>query len=239
MTDPFEAGKVWFLYSRLEREFIDTTSYVALDSAHNSVWSEKFAEILTRTGDLVDSFFRLMINSKSLDNVTLVKSLRAKIAQHQKKDPKWFPTISDFRTLDSIFRFSNVEIYADYGLTHYGTLCPFKDFDKQGPSWWESYNKVKHEVFEQIEKKATLENTINALASLFILNILHKESQLYLIFYTDIISGKYCTKEEIEKALHVSFIGLPFNMPGYTFYARTPLFTHMFRHDPDPNKKVV
>ena len=66
MLDPFERGKAWFMYSKLERDFIDTTSYVALDTAHCCVWSEKFGELLTRTGDLVDSFFRLMIDGKTL-----------------------------------------------------------------------------------------------------------------------------------------------------------------------------
>ena len=79
MLAPFERGKAWFLYSKLERDFIETTSYVALETVHASVWSEKFGELLARTGDLVDSFFRLMVNSKSLDNETSVKNLRAKI----------------------------------------------------------------------------------------------------------------------------------------------------------------
>ena len=50
-----------------------------------NVWSEKFGKVLTRTCDLVDSFFRLMINSKSLDNETLVKNLRTKILKKIKK----------------------------------------------------------------------------------------------------------------------------------------------------------
>jgi len=239
MLDPFERGKSWFMYSRLEREFIDTTSYVALETVHDNVWSERFGDILVRTGDLVDSFFRLMIDSKSLDNEQSVTNLRAKIERERQADPKWFPKISDFRTtFEPIFKLSNVEVEADYGLTYYGKLQPFKSFDNQNPPWWDPYNKVKHEIFQEIEKKATLENAINALAALFVLNILHKESQRYLIRYTNVIFTEFLQKQQIEEYLGVSFIGSPHNAPAFKFVARTPLFTHTFRVDPDPNKKV-
>jgi hypothetical protein len=68
MIDPFERGKVWFIYSKLEREFIETTSYVALETVHENVWSEKYGELLIKIGSAVGSFFDLMVNSKSLDN---------------------------------------------------------------------------------------------------------------------------------------------------------------------------
>lgn len=239
MSDPFERGNAWFMYSKLERDFLDTTSYVALETVHGSVWSEKFGELLTRTGDLVDSFFRLMINSKSLDGEKPVQSLRARISAEKKKNPDWFPKISDFRaTFDPVFLLSGVEVEADYGLTYYGKLIPFKDFDKQNPSWWEPYNKVKHEIFQEMEKKATLENSINALASLFVLNILHKESQRYLVRHTDTIFVEFLQRNMIEKSLNVSFVGAPNNMTAFKFVARTPLFTHAFRTDPDPSKRV-
>jgi len=231
MLDPFERGKAWFMYSKLEKDFIETTSYVALEIVHGNVWSEKYGELLVRTGDLVDSFFRLMINSESLDNEKPATDLRAKIQVERQKDPNWFPKISDFRAaFEPIFQLSSVEVEADYGLTYYGKLQLFKDFDKQNPSWWEPYNKVKHEIFEQIEKKATLENSINTLAALFTLNILHKESREYLILHTDFISGEYMSKTDLKRFLSLSFIGAPHNVVS-RFVARTPLFSHSFRSD--------
>lgn len=225
------------MFTKLEKDFIDTTSYVAFEAAHSSVWSERFGELLTRTGDLVDSFFRLMIDSKSLDAETSVENLRAKILTEQKKNSSWFPKIDDFRiAFEPVFHLSSVEVEADYGLTYYGKLHPFNCFDKQSPSWWEPYNKVKHEIFEQIEKKATLENAINALASLFVLNILHKESQKYLVWYTDIISGKYLPKSSLHDLLSLSYVGVPKNVGSIT--ARTLLFVHVFRANTDPRAKI-
>lgn len=231
MIDPFERGKAWFMYNRLEREFIETTSYVALETYHGNVWSEKFGELLVRIGDLVDSFFRFMVNSKSLDNEKTVKELRKTI----RKKPKWNPDIIDFRTtFNPIFHLSSVEVEADYGLTNYGKLHPFKDFGKKSPLWWDAYNKVKHEIFEQIEKKATLENTINALAGLFVLNILHKESQEYLIKYQNVIVGDYMkvmSKVTILNFFKASKIGIPKAVSGYNYKVAAPLFTHTFRAD--------
>jgi hypothetical protein len=114
MLDPFERGKAWFLYSKLEKDFIETTSYVALETIHSNVWSEKFGELLTRTGDLVDSYFRLMIESESLDGEKPVKDLRTKMQTERQKDSNWFPKIGDFRaTFEPVFFLSNVEFEAD------------------------------------------------------------------------------------------------------------------------------
>jgi len=238
MLDPFETGKAWFMYSKLEKDFLESTFYIALDNAHNKVWSERFGELLTRTGDLVDSSFRLMIDSPSLNGEPTIQALREKISKEQKTNLKWFPDISDFRaTFDPIFQLSSVDVEAGYGLTSYGKLCPFSNFRKQSPLWWEPYNMVKHQIFQEMENKATLENSINALSALFVLNILHKESQRYLVRNTDVILTDFLGKEQIEQSLDISFIGIPNNMPAFKFVARTALFTHVFRVDPDPNKR--
>jgi len=227
------------MFSRLEKEFRNAIRYVALETVHNNVWSEKFGELLIRTGDLVDSFFRIMVDSKSLDNENTVIQLRAKIHKERQQNPNWSPNINDFReTFEPIFRLSNVEVEADYGLTYYGKLQPFKDFAKVSPSWWLPYNKVKHEIFEQMEKTATLANVINTLGALFGLNILHLESRKYLIRHTNVISREFLSRRDLEKFLSVSFIGGSNNAPSFQFIAKTTLFTHVFRIDSDPSKKV-
>lgn len=231
MIDPFRKGKTWHIYCKLERDFIETTSYVALETAHSEVWSEKFAELLLRLGSSVDSFFRYMVKSKSLDNQENAKKLREKIEKKRQEKPKWSPDVTDFRkTFDSIYQLSGVEVEADYGLTYYGKLQPFEDFDTKSPVWWVSYNKVKHEMLEQLETRATLGNTINALAALFVLNILHRESRIYLIRYTNTIFAEYMSKFDLERFMSESFMGVPRNVVS-KFTGRTPLFTHIFRPD--------
>jgi hypothetical protein len=247
MIDPFERGKVWFIYNKLEKEFIDTTSYVALETVHENVWSEKFGELLVKISGSVGSFFDLMVNnSKSLDGEETVRELRKKIEEERKKRENkqkkrkkksdWSPDIRDFRkAFNRVFQLSSVEVEASYGLTYYGKLQPFKGFERKSPLWWESHNKLKHKFFEQLEERATLQNTVNALAGLFVLNILHKENRQYVIRHTNVIYAEGISLEfmerEIESSLEVSFVGVPKDKQNYRFIARTQLFTHVFRVD--------
>jgi hypothetical protein len=245
MIDPFERGKVWFIYSKLEREFIETTSYVALETGHKDVWSEKYGELLIKIGSAVGSFFDFMVNSKSLDNEQTVENLRAKMLkekekreQKQKKGKKkieWSPTMTDFRkAFNPVFDLKSAEVEASYGLTYYGNLQPFEGFGKRAPFWWDSYNKVKHQFFEKIEERARLEHAINALAALFILNILHKENQEYLIKYQNVITCDYAKqfgKKTLLGFFEASKIGVPKTVRGYNCMAVTPLFKHVFRID--------
>ena len=253
MLDSFERGKVWFIYNKLEREFIETTSYVALETCHKDVWSEKYGELLIKIGSAVGSFFDLLVDSKSLDNEKTVKKLRVKILKEKKKreqkqkegkkKSEWSPNITDFReAFNPVFDLQSVEVEASYGLTYYGKLQPFKGFEKSAPFWWDSYNKVKHQFFEKIEEKANLEHTINALASLFILNILHIENQEYLIKYQNVITCDYAKSISKKTRLdwfNVSKIGVANTASNYNFKVTTPLFEHVFRIDDITGSKYI
>lgn len=237
MKDPFTRGKAWFIYAKLEREFIETTSYVALETVHEKVWSEKFGELLIRIGSSVGSYFNLMVDSNSLDKEKSITKLREEIETKRQKNPNWSPTITDFRkAFDPVFRLSDAEVEASYGLTYYGILKPFKGFERKTPGWWDAHNKLKHEFFEKLEERAQLQNTINALAGLFLLNIFHKENQQYLIRHSNVIfsegvgAKEFATRPIKERYLRPSFIGVPKDIT-YQFYARTQLFNHAFRVD--------
>ena len=81
---------------------------------------------------------------------------------------------------------------------------------------------------------STLESVVGGLGALFLLNVLHKESQEYLIKYQRVIISDF--HESITEALRLdlfksSMIGVPKNWDVYNFIARTPLFTHFYRSD--------
>jgi len=95
-----------------------------------------------------------MVDSKSLDYEETVQELRAKILMEQQKNAKnrkksiWSPTITDFRkAFNPIFQLSAACVEASFGLTYYGELRPFKNFETKPPVWWDGYNKVKHQFF--------------------------------------------------------------------------------------------
>ena len=225
MIDPFRRGIAWYKYRRLEDDFINATLFFPLEKRYKEMWSEHFSDLIVRVGNSVDSLFRTMLKDKLFDSYPHVPMLRSSRRSHG---------ISYFRDFfEPIYQLSSVEVQIAHGLTFYERKsCPFKEFkyDKI-PDWWTSYNHVKHEWFDCI-KEATLENTVRALAGLFVLNIIHKDSQKYLIQHTEVIDfGFRMSKREMEKYLMKSMIGVPKGFSGWKIKAETPLFTHFFRVD--------
>lgn len=223
MIDPFRRGMAWYKYKRLESDFINATSYFPFEKEHKEIWSEYFSDLIVRIGNSVDSFFRIMLKDESFASFQHVASMR----RRRRRDINYF---RDF--FEPIYVLSGVKVQVAYGLTFYERdCCPFKEFkNNRIPDWWNAYNHVKHEWFDRIQE-ATLKNTIEALAGLFILNILHKESQRYLIWHTQIINFQYQPRGEMEKHLMKSMIGKPKGFANWEVFAATPLFTHNFRLD--------
>ena len=229
MYTPFSRGLAWYRYKRLEDEFLKATEYFPFQEKFEEMWSEFFGDLLTKIGNSIDSFFRNMLNDARFDSYPHVSEL---------KGGKRERNINYFRDFfEPLYRLSGVQVKTAYGLTSYGEIHPFEDFinDEQNkiPKWWSAYNHVKHTWFECLEE-ATLKYTINALAGLFVLNVLHKESQEYLVRYQDVIVWDFMESTNtkvILDTLEKSMIGIPKSWRNYHFLARTPLFTHAFRLD--------
>lgn len=201
--------------------------YFPFEEKYGMIWSEFFSDLLIKIGNSLDTFFRNMLRDRMFDSYPHVSNLKE---SGRKQDIKYF---RDF--FEPIYQLSGVEIDTAYGLTFYGRkCCPFKEFSsKKSPNWWTSYNHVKHEWFDRIEE-ATLANTIEALAGLFTLNVLHKESQEYLIRHQNVISYDY--RKHMSRALiwnyfQASMMGVSKAWTMYNFKAVTPLFIHTFRID--------
>lgn len=232
MNNPFVRGLAWYRYKRLQDEFINATQYFPFEQKHETIWSEFFSDFLTKVGSSVDGFFRKMLEDSRFDSFSHVQVLKN---SKRKRDINYF---RDF--FDPIYQLSSVEVNTAYGLTFYGACRPFAGFldskNSKIPVWWDAHNHVKHGWYVNIEE-ATLKNTIEALAGLFVLNILHKESQEYLIKYQDVIRGEFLDsmpQSMILKAFNASMIGIPKSL-NQKCVAITPLFTHTFRIDPDSN----
>lgn len=227
MRNPFSRGLAWYRYLGLQDEFINATKYFPFEKKHSQIWSEFFSDLLTKIGNSVDSFFRNMLKDQMFASFPNVIALKKK---RRKKDINYF---RDF--FEPIYHLSGAEVDVAYGLTFYESgHRPFEAFkNNQIPKWWDAYNHVKHTWFDSM-KEATLENVVSALGGLFLLNILHKESQEYLIKYQTVIISDF--PETISGILKLdlfknSMIGIPRRWDTYNFIARTPLFTHTYRSD--------
>ena len=238
MDAPFDRGLAWYRYKSLEDEFINATKYFPFESKYQEIWSEFFSDLLTKIGNSIDSFFRNMLKTEAIfqsyPNVKLLKQadeLRKKKGYPERnRDINYF---IDF--FEPIYQLSNVEVDVAYGLTFYESKhCPFNEFkNKQPPFWWTSYNHVKHTWFDCIDE-ATLGSVVSALSGLFVLNITHKESLLYLVKHQQVITFEYpesLSQTQLVNLFKESMIGISDRYNSYNFTARTPLFTHQFRRD--------
>jgi hypothetical protein len=230
---PFHRGLAWYRYKGLEDEFLAATRYFPFEKAHKGVWSEFFSDLLTKTCNSIDSFFRNMLKDTTVSSCKY-PHVAALIASKRHKDMNYF---RDF--FEPIYLLSGAEVSIAYGLTFYDRdFRPFEEF-AQGkiPAWWTAYNHVKHTWFDCVEE-ATLENVVSALAGLFVLNVLNTSSRLYLIRHQNVIKWDYMKAvrgKTVIDAMKESKMGISKNWANYNFTASTPVFVHVYRTDkPSP-----
>lgn len=225
MVDYFESGYAWQTFNRFERRFLDALEYVPLQNEHDNVWSPIFRELLTQTCAEIDTFFRNMASSKSLDGKPTATALR----NVDKLD------IEKYRqAFESIFELSTAEVTVRDEVHTYDKIKPFEAFlQKKSPQWWQSHNDVKHN-WAQNYVNANLRNTLCSLGGLFLLNVLHHESKHYLVMTRRILTGMPNFQNPLQDFnpavlwndwLRDSFKGTK----GIECWAETRLFYHKLR----------
>lgn len=233
----FSRGQSWHNYEDLETNVLECFTYVALDVDHLSVWSNRLGEILLRIGSAIDSFFYTARASPLFENEHGIQKFRDKNE----------PSINDYRSFfERYYKLSQANVEVRPNGVFFKTIIPFHEFQtNHSPQWWKAYNKIKHEWYNSRKQMATLNNVLEALASLFLLNILHKDGQAWLID-EKVISGNvelYMPIESIGRMTHDEFIrvALPdalkmskFGVPtDVEAWAISRLFEHKFRQDKD------
>ena len=139
----------WKQYLLLEKEFISTTLYVNLDAANYSTYSSAYVKLMLEIGSEIDNVMREMCNKTQESNIgDYAPILLCK-----------YPDITN-----QVVKIKNNSIL----------VIPFAGWNTSKPSislcFWNAYNAVKHNRIANYQK-ASLENTIKALAGLFILEM--------------------------------------------------------------------
>ena len=216
LVELFTKGAAWQDLADLENELIEILTYVPLRKEHNDVWSRKFGRLLDETGSAVDSFFKVAIAGGRL------------FEGKTKKEMKNLDIVDCRKIIGPVYRLAEVRVAVSDGIASYEELEPFKAFASDStPDWWEAYNKYKHSRYADIDI-ATLRNSVEALAGLFVLNVLHKENQAFLV-ERGVIRATYGPSDKgIIIALAKSDFGI---VAGYKCEAKSELFDHMFRRD--------
>ena len=137
----------WNYFLALEHDLEETARYVEFAKKNYNSYSIEFAHLLLASASEVDVVAKLIC--KLLDST---------------KKPN---NIKEYRKVicSGISGYANeVILIPRFGLT----LTPWSNWRTgKSPSWWKSYNKIKHERDSHFEE-ANLKNTLNSMAALLI-----------------------------------------------------------------------
>jgi len=226
-------GMNWHTYHYLDTRLNELSRYISFAPENRVTWSESLADLLILTSSAVDSFFRDMSKCPYIQSNPDYLEIQQQVGRR-----RW--NINDFRNVyESIYELSRNEVYAPFGLSPYGSVRPFEEFDKSRkgiPNWWTAYNNLKHDYYTHL-KEANLDNVLNSLGGLLILNALHKCSQEYLLHIRLLKSkgeGAGATVKVMISEIKKSMIGYP--AKSFAFYSGCNITTSVFSFDLRPDQ---
>lgn len=175
--DNFTKGIFWELYLDLEHQFEEFLEYVPYLDENVGTCSFKLLNLILGIGGHIDSAFKEMAKyPEFVSNQACKKILKeleeAELRIQSGKSPTPISIklcLEAFETEYSISK--KYVVFRRRRWPH--IICPFQSWGSRCISeWWKIYNDLKHDVGSNIEK-ANLNNTTNALAGAFLLNVIH------------------------------------------------------------------
>jgi len=168
----------WPIYKRLEEEVVKLAFSIHFNDDQINVYSTHIADLIVRCVVEIEALSKKLYeqlggNMQPIDAAGNVRELyfdtdcMALLNQHWHLDKK--------RIAISASNF-----YFEKGDNK--LLFPLHKSDKRGSSgskWKQAYQALKHDRYKNL-KKATIGNLINALGSLYILNVYYKDEYFYL-----------------------------------------------------------
>jgi hypothetical protein len=169
----FENGGFWEYYKDLERQFETFLEYVPYLGGNENTYSFRLANLILAIGAHIDSAFKEMARYPEFSGKC--PTLFEKVSTGKRVD------IRDYLDLAVEYKLPQKKVLFKC-LPERVSVTPFQHYKKTGtrlttPNWWRIYNGVKHK-FKKNFHKANLQNTRNALAGAFLLNVIHKPAIL-------------------------------------------------------------
>ncbi len=214
----FNPELVWEQYTTFEEEFIHYLRYVPLEDEHYNVYSMQLGNLLNNIGSIVDSFLNNAIGCDCLNDIQNIAKFR------QKKDRN----MEDHRKVfENFYNLSKKEIFI---LKDFSKITPFSNWkENQAIEWWGKYTDIKHDRFKN-RKEATLKTTLDALGTLFLLNVIHLDTRAILVrdgIIPSVVLNPYSPTGGREIFIRMSLKKEP--LDGYgSIYAKTRLFGYVF-----------
>lgn len=183
--DKFEQGIFWELYKDLERQFEGFLEYVPYLEQNENTYSFKLLNLILSVGGHVDSAFKEMARypffSNNDDCRKILEKLRRSGENIEKGDrPIPVSVRLCLKAFEKPYQLSQKRVMFKR-LPKWEKVQPFKPHDRKtnAPEWWGIYNGLKHDVSVNM-RKANLQTTMNALASAFLMNVIHVPGYTWL-----------------------------------------------------------
>jgi hypothetical protein len=172
----------------LERQFENFLEYVPFLEGNEDTYSFKLLNLILSIGGHIDSTFKEMARypnfSTNEECKKIVKMLEESKIKIDKGERPQFPSIKlCLQAFEKEYKLSERKVVFKR-LPEREDIIPFRPYNPKtkAPEWWEFYNGLKHDVGINI-KKASLQNALHALASAFLLNVIHIPAMLRLVEY--------------------------------------------------------
>lgn len=158
----------WNAYKRLEKEVLALSEVIHFDDRQKDVYSAKIGDLLVRTAIEIESISKVLCEQEG--GITPEE-------RHSFFDTKCLAYLDKKWKIESkmIFLSSPFFYFEDEALK---TLKPLKNASKFGDKsskWNQAYQAVKHDRVNNLHQ-GNIENLLNALGSLFILNIYYRDA---------------------------------------------------------------
>jgi len=163
----FENGVFWEQYTDLERQFQNFLEYIPYFDRNKNTISFRLASLILSVGGHVDSMFKEMARYSKYRSSADCKEILTRAKNRR-------PIIVQcLRFFDREYNLSEKEVTFKC-LPQRAKVMPFvpADLPRVVPKWWDVYNGLKHE-FSANFHTANLENSRDALAGAFLLNVRH------------------------------------------------------------------
>ena len=221
MSDAFQNGLMWVVYTDLEKNLQNFLEYVPFISVHRKVYSQKLLQLMLQIGGYVDTAFKEMAKYHSFDGNEKCALIRTKTEAGETVK------ISLAReAFEPVYNLSSRTLFAKSPQYLRRILVdrrrPFSDFRLgKSPSWWKAYNKIKHDWLTNIAE-ANLSNTLDALAAAFLLNVIHEPGLISLASAGLVMDG--FSEERIDVLMIDHILAGNTGLRCFRLNVETPLF---------------
>lgn len=169
-------NQIWNHYLYIEKEFIDTQTFVSLNEKNYATFSDKYFSLLQLIGSEIDVILKEICNcyplptGNSLKNIHQYCEVVTRNITNFSNEEIWvFGLEKKIKPWDN-WSFTTTPVTTSTGSTYnrYSGIVPF---------WWTNYNKTKHTRMsvvsgDPIYERANLKNVLNGLAALYLCDLM-------------------------------------------------------------------